>query len=229
MDVSTSPVRTFQLGQKKNQQQNRSFFGKELSLLHDNNTSSQLPYLLEQIFRVLNNKLDTESIILTRASPDRLRSLAEEADLTKLSITDLEFASPYETADLLLLFLREIPSSLFTREIPPELIEVQRDCQNDQQEWERRTKELLDKLPDINKRVLFKLLEFLRGLVALSDKNKVRPIDAARVLGPCLFFSTNMESAEVLFNHAADIHVFLERMIQSQHLFEFLADRYGQR
>eukprot|EP01119_Soliformovum_irregulare_P015847 TRINITY_DN4526_c0_g1_i2.p1 TRINITY_DN4526_c0_g1~~TRINITY_DN4526_c0_g1_i2.p1 ORF type:complete len:328 (+),score=112.67 TRINITY_DN4526_c0_g1_i2:57-1040(+) len=154
-------------------------FGKPLTELElaDNG----IPIVLDRIVNVLIRiGLKTKGIFRLSGASDVIQRMKDELDKDPRSqavFVSADEDSIHAYASLLKCFLRELPEPLFTFEFYHRILQT-----SDTEEMAAVVKEL----PDLNKKVLKFVFQFLRLVMASSEENQMNDSNLAIVFGPNL-------------------------------------------
>ncbi|XP_042299103.1 rho GTPase-activating protein 28-like isoform X2 [Sceloporus undulatus] len=167
-------------------------FGVPLAVLLENDQKKvpgiKVPLILQKLLLKLEETgLETEGILRVPGSASRVKSLRQEIEAKFDEDTfDWDQVRNNDTAGLLKMFIRELPSPLFTMEYLPAFISlVEKISQVKLQLQALHLLILL--LPDSSRDAAKALLQFLKKVVANERKNKMTLWNVSMIVAPNLF------------------------------------------
>lgn len=167
----------------------RPLFGESLDVVVKNPTqqSGGVPIIVNDCISYLYEKgLDAEGLLRISGN----RSIMNEYRLAYDSgkpVNINECNDPHTVANLLKLYLRELPEPIFTYDLYRPLIRVQMAQMPEDQKVAALAK-VLEKLPQANRLVLWHLVSFAAELANHTDKTKMTPDNIALCLAPTLMW-----------------------------------------
>ncbi|XP_042299081.1 rho GTPase-activating protein 28-like isoform X2 [Sceloporus undulatus] len=167
-------------------------FGVPLAVLLENDQKKvpgiKVPLILQKLLLKLEETgLETEGILRVPGSASRVKSLRQEIEAKFDEDTfDWDQVRNNDAAGLLKMFIRELPSPLFTMEYLPAFISlVEKISQVKLQLQALHLLILL--LPDSSRDAAKALLQFLKKVVANERKNKMTLWNVSMIVAPNLF------------------------------------------
>lgn len=167
----------------------RPLFGESLETVVQNPSQNVggIPIIVNDCISYLyENGLDAEGLLRISGN----RSLMNEYRLAYDSgktVNIKECNDSHTVANLLKLYLRELPEPIFTYDLYRPLIQVQAMSMPDDQKLAALTK-VLSKLPQANRLVLWHLVSFAAEFATHAEKTKMTPDNIALCLAPTLMW-----------------------------------------
>ena len=128
---------------------------------------------------------DLEGVFRISAMKSTLDSVQSNVDAGKtIDFSDLD--DPHISAALFKQFLRELPEPLLTFELYGEFIKA--NSIEDDAALLAELKRLINKLPEVNRAILKRLLELLAKIADKEDINKMGPTNLSTVIGPNILY-----------------------------------------
>ena len=192
-----------------------SLFGQQLSeVVSRDGSGNDIPRLVIECVRRIEagDGLDQEGLYRISGLVGEVKRIrtAFEKDIAnareQLHTTDVNVA-----AGVLKSFFRELPDPLFTDRLGQDCMQLVAENQNnqepDQKDQLRRAAEVLKRLPKINRKTAFFLLEHLNRVAERCDKNLMTAENLARIWGPTLLASPTTASGQVTAMSASTIYL----------------------
>eukprot|EP01089_Gocevia_fonbrunei_P015136 TRINITY_DN4343_c0_g1_i3.p1 TRINITY_DN4343_c0_g1~~TRINITY_DN4343_c0_g1_i3.p1 ORF type:complete len:512 (-),score=68.88 TRINITY_DN4343_c0_g1_i3:64-1599(-) len=173
----------------------KGIFMVPLGKLSDHNC--KIPLFVEQVcLHIEQNYLDQEGIFRRGASTDEVKRIRDTINngvvVDFWTITDC-----HVICSLLKLYLRELPDPLLTNDLYSTFLDKGKQAQKmEPDELIRIYKELINKLPSVNKFTLKRILIMLNKVVDKSQQNKMDASNLGKVFGQCLLrpIESNIQS-----------------------------------
>jgi len=206
-------------------------FGVPLSEVMSRASERTIPTFIKKIIRYLNQQaIDTEVIFRIGAKPQALNALKQRIDSGE-DPDFFEMQEPHLVANLLKIYLKELPEPLFTYNLYPQFVAASTDYEaaiNFQRaksgtgfgddddshtlKYVEQLSKLVDELPPANKALAEILLLFLSRVGEHSAKNKMTPANLGIVFGQ-LLLRPDVETIESMMN-ASKITGIMKFMIE---------------
>uniref|UniRef100_H9GFT8 Rho GTPase activating protein 28 n=3 Tax=Anolis carolinensis TaxID=28377 RepID=H9GFT8_ANOCA len=188
-------------------------FGVPLAVLLENDQKKvpgiKVPLIFQKLLLKLEETgLETEGILRVPGSASRVKSLHQEIE-TKFDedAFDWDQVRNNDAAGLLKMFIRELPSPLFTMEYLPAFISLVEKIS--QVKLQLQALQLLILLlPDASRDAVKALLQFLKKVVANEKKNKMTLWNVSMIIAPNLFiYKGKRANQEEMLAAATTAHV----------------------
>ncbi|KAG9479043.1 hypothetical protein GDO78_012614 [Eleutherodactylus coqui] len=167
-------------------------FGVPLATLLENDQKkvpgTKVPLIFQRLLQQLEETgLETEGILRVPGSASRVKSLREELELKFYDNTfDWKKVRSNDAAGLLKMFIRELPTALFTMEYLPAFTTLVEKISKIKLQLQALHL-LIMLLPDANRDTAKALLHFLKKVVSNEEKNKMTLWNVSMILAPNLF------------------------------------------
>jgi hypothetical protein len=210
-------------------------FGKPLTESLQVAESENVPHIVKMSCLYLREKaLSAVGIFRVGRNRTELMELRRQIDEGKRIIFNEMDISVYDVADLLKMYLRELPEPPIPQTLYSEFLNVSR-CPKEEQTTEiviKKLIELLRKIPPESQDLLFDVVGLLHAIAVNSDANKMNAKNLAVVIVPCIVRSTEtndikkmleeLSYAEMSFTYLItyfkDVFSFVvERQLQTSH------------
>ncbi|KAL6074331.1 Rho GTPase-activating protein 24-like [Balamuthia mandrillaris] len=184
-----------------------------------------LPLVLQQLFAALRKTgLTAEGLFRqpgSRAQVQQLRATIDAGQAVQLEAVE----DPYLIADLLKLYLRELPEPLFPHSSCQQFLQVETSFRQtkDEETWLKETRALLTGLPLANRVTLRHLFSFLEE-VAQVPSNRMDSTNLAIVFAPNLIYLAKASHSEVLLATPLFINLVQKCIEHCHRLFNGLAE-----
>jgi len=158
---------------------------------------------------ILDNALNVEGLF--RVSGDfvkikELKQKYEEGERVALDKYNI-----HDVTGVFKLYFRELPECLLTGALYPSFIVAEQLEEGDGRK--SMIQSLIELLPDINKKVLHKLLVFLAVVASASKKNQMNTTNLARCFGPNILFQKD-DRSEGLVKDSQAINRLVKTLIE---------------
>ncbi|XP_040209927.1 rho GTPase-activating protein 28 isoform X1 [Rana temporaria] len=167
-------------------------FGVPLTTLLENDQKkmpgTKVPLFVQKLLQRLEETgLDTEGILRVPGSVSRVKSLRQELE-TKFYDNNFDWKKvrSNDAAGLLKMFIRDLPTPLFTMEYIPAFIALVEKISKIKLQLQALHL-LIMLLPDANRDTAKALLHFLKKVVSNEEKNKMSLWNVSMILAPNLF------------------------------------------
>lgn len=167
----------------------RPLFGESLETVVQNpaQQSGGVPIIVSDCISYLYERgLDAEGLLRISGNRSMMNEYRLAYDSGK-SVDIKECNDPHTVANLLKLYLRELPEPIFTYDLYRPLIQVQAAQMTDGQRVVALAK-VLGKLPQANKLVLWHLVSFAAEFANHAERTKMTPDNIALCLAPTLMW-----------------------------------------
>ena len=173
-------------------------FGAPLSAVQQM-TGQPLPLCILHAMRyVLHNCKDSLGIFRRSGVRTRILQLKEELE-NNPERTDFEGLSPYDVADLIKQYFRDLPQCLFTSQLSGVMLK------SPPERWLEVIEHCLLLLPDENRQVLHCLLLFLHDVAQHSDTHQMTASNLAICFAPSLFSLSAVLNADAMPVHSPQV------------------------
>ncbi|KAJ1204277.1 hypothetical protein NDU88_008058 [Pleurodeles waltl] len=196
-------------------------FGVPLTILLENDQKklpgTKVPLIFQKLLQKLEESgLDTEGILRVPGSALRVKTLRQELEATFYEDNfDWNQVRSNDAAGLLKMFIRELPSPLFTVEYLPAFIALVEKISKIKLQLQALHL-LIMLLPDANRDVAKALLQFLKKVVANEDKNKMSLWNVSMILAPNLFMCKGKSANQEEMKAAASTAHIVRLLIRYQ-------------
>ncbi|XP_078543664.1 rho GTPase-activating protein 28 isoform X2 [Lissotriton helveticus] len=196
-------------------------FGVPLTMLLDNDQKklpgTKVPLIFQKLLQKLEESgLETEGILRVPGSALRVKTLRQELEATFYEDNfDWNQVRSNDAAGLLKMFIRELPSPLFTVEYLPAFIALVEKISKIKLQLQALHL-LIMLLPDANRDVAKALLQFLKKVVANEDKNKMSLWNVSMILAPNLFMCKGKSANQEEMKAAASTAHIVRLLIRYQ-------------
>ncbi|XP_068093306.1 rho GTPase-activating protein 28 isoform X2 [Hyperolius riggenbachi] len=196
-------------------------FGVPLTTLLENDQKkvpgTKVPLIFQKLLQRLEETgLETEGILRVPGSASRVKSLREELESKFYDNKfDWKKVRNNDAAGLLKMFIRELPSPLFTMEYIPAFIALIEKISKIKLQLQALHL-LIMLLPDANRDTAKALLHFLKKVVSNEEKNKMSLWNVAMILAPNLFINRGRSANQEEMNSAAPTAHIVRLLIRYQ-------------
>ncbi|XP_043364015.1 rho GTPase-activating protein 28 isoform X3 [Dermochelys coriacea] len=167
-------------------------FGVPLTILLENDQKKvpgiKIPLIFQKLLLTLEETgLETEGILRVPGSASRVKNLRQEIEIKFHEDTfDWDQVRNNDAAGLLKMFIRELPSPLFTVEYLPAFITLVEKVSKVKLQLQALHL-LIMLLPDANRDTAKAFLQFLKKIVANEGKNKMNLWNVSMIVAPNVF------------------------------------------
>eukprot|EP01102_Stenamoeba_stenopodia_P016487 TRINITY_DN5768_c0_g1_i1.p1 TRINITY_DN5768_c0_g1~~TRINITY_DN5768_c0_g1_i1.p1 ORF type:complete len:769 (+),score=198.69 TRINITY_DN5768_c0_g1_i1:59-2365(+) len=177
-----------------------AYFGVPLADTVANTDGSEIPDILEQGFRFIEQRdLKTEGIFRLSGSANVINEYKRKFDAGEIVDFKGE-GDPHAVTGIIKLFLRELPEPLLTFDLYPYFMAM--DGCKDPPMRLRFTRYLISRLPPLNRETLKRLMGFLTKVAQHSQVNKMALHNLATVFGPNLLGTRDKNIMQMVENTA---------------------------
>ncbi|XP_077126345.1 rho GTPase-activating protein 28 isoform X2 [Ranitomeya variabilis] len=178
---------------------------------------TKVPLIFQKLFQRLEETgLETEGILRVPGSASRVKSLREELELKFYDNTfDWNKVRNNDAAGLLKMFIRELPTPLFTMEYLPAFTALVEKISKIKLQLQALHL-LIMLLPDANRDTAKALLHFLKKVVSNEEKNKMSLWNVSMILAPNLFISKGKSANQEEMKAAASTAHIVRLLIRYQ-------------
>ncbi|XP_069476794.1 rho GTPase-activating protein 28 isoform X2 [Ambystoma mexicanum] len=196
-------------------------FGIPLTMLLENDQKkipgTKVPLIFQKLLQKLEETgLETEGILRVPGSALRVKTLRQELEATFYEDKfDWNQVRSNDAAGLLKMFIRELPSPLFTAEYLPAFIALVEKISKIKLQLQALHL-LIMLLPDANRDIAKALLQFLKKVVANEEKNKMSLWNVSMILAPNLFMCKGKSANQEEMKAAASTAHIVRLLIRYQ-------------
>ncbi|MEE6464423.1 hypothetical protein FKM82_006255 [Ascaphus truei] len=196
-------------------------FGVPLTTLLENDQKkvpgTKVPLIFQKLLLKLEETgLETEGILRVPGSASRVKNLRQELESKFYENTfDWEKVRNNDAAGLLKLFIRELPTPLFTVEYLPAFIALVEKISKIKLQLQALHL-LIMLLPDANRDIAKALLQFLKKVVSNEEKNKMSLWNVSMILAPNLFICKGKSANQEEMKAAASTAHIVRLLIRYQ-------------
>eukprot|EP01100_Stratorugosa_tubuloviscum_P001602 TRINITY_DN1363_c0_g1_i1.p1 TRINITY_DN1363_c0_g1~~TRINITY_DN1363_c0_g1_i1.p1 ORF type:complete len:760 (+),score=357.44 TRINITY_DN1363_c0_g1_i1:106-2385(+) len=191
------------------------YFGIYLQEVVVNQDGSEIPELVEQGLRYIEQRaLQLEGIFRLSGSAAAIKEYKAQYDANQYPDLFKE-TDPHVIAGLIKLYLRELPEPLLTYGLYNAFISM--DSCTDKVLKVKFTRNLIERLPAVNRTTLSRLLNFALGISRFSSVNKMAIHNLATVFGPNLLRDAE-NSMMTLVEDTAHLNSITNFLIQDYNL-----------
>ncbi|XP_075069427.1 rho GTPase-activating protein 28 isoform X1 [Mixophyes fleayi] len=178
---------------------------------------TKVPLIFQKLLQRLEETgLETEGILRVPGSASRVKSLREELESKFYDNTfDWKKVRSNDAAGLLKMFIRELPSPLFTMEYLPAFIALVEKISKIKLQLQALHL-LIMLLPDANRDIAKALLHFLKKVVSNEEKNKMSLWNVSMILAPNLFICKGKSANQEEMKAAASTAHIVRLLIRYQ-------------
>ncbi|XP_073535164.1 rho GTPase-activating protein 28 isoform X2 [Phyllobates terribilis] len=178
---------------------------------------TKVPLIFQKLLQQLEETgLETEGILRVPGSASRVKSLREELELKFYDNTfDWKKVRNNDAAGLLKMFIRELPTPLFTMEYLPAFTSLVEKISKIKLQLQALHL-LIMLLPDANRDTAKALLHFLKKVVSNEEKNKMSLWNVSMILAPNLFISKGKSANHEEMKAAASTAHIVRLLIRYQ-------------
>ncbi|KAM9307640.1 rho GTPase-activating protein 28 [Gastrophryne carolinensis] len=187
-------------------------FGVPLTTLLENDQKkvpgTKVPLIIQKLLQRLEETgLETEGILRVPGAAARVKSLREELELKFYNNSfDWKKVRNNDAAGLLKMFIRELPTPLFTMEYITAFVALVEKISKIKLQLQALHL-LIMLLPDANRDTAKALLHFLKKVVANEEKNKMSLWNVSMILAPNLFIYKGKGNHEEIKSAASTAHI----------------------
>ncbi|XP_018409471.1 PREDICTED: rho GTPase-activating protein 28 [Nanorana parkeri] len=196
-------------------------FGVPLTTLLENDQKkvpgTKVPLIFQKLLQRLEETgLETEGILRVPGSASRVKSLRQELE-TKFynNSFDWKKVRNNDAAGLLKMFIRELPTPLFTMEYIPAFIALVEKISKIKLQLQALHL-LIMLLPDANRDTAKALLHFLKKVVSNEEKNKMSLWNVSMILAPNIFIYKGKGAKQEEMKSAASAAHIVRLLIRYQ-------------
>lgn len=157
--------------------------------------STGIPKIVHEIFtQIEQSGITTRNIFHATGNVENIKRLELLYNQGKSHEINLYEENTHDLCGLVLHYLQRLPEPLCTLLLYSDFLTVHKKNQEDREQWIKKMKELFNLLPEMNKRLFQRVIEFF-DVVGNTEGNNISHSYLAYLLGPILFYD-RMEGDE---------------------------------
>ena len=185
------------------------------------NESTGVPHLIHDVFaRIETSGLSTKSIFHAAGHLSRIKELQHIYERGEHIMVDTSAENIHDLCAVVIQYYQRLPEPLCTLLLYSDFIDGHQKNQANHKEWVGKMQRLFDTLPEMNKRLFIRSLQFF-DRVGAEEANQVSHSYLAYLLGPLFFYdqAEEGEDNQIRYDSQVVYDLFMQLLLNHKELF----------